>query len=228
MTYVVSNLHGHFDEYNALLRTIAFRHDRDVLFVLGDMVDYGPAPMELIQDMSMRTNVYPVAGDHDFTAVKMCMGYEKMRKTGKQDENFVADMTAWIKDGGQTTMDAYRQLDDDAREGILDYLSDMPLYEEITVDGKDYLLLHQGIYDFTPNLDLEELEPTDFFSESIDPTAKYFDDKIIIVGHTPTTEENGGPGRIFYGHGTIFIDCGLGRGGRLGCLRLEDGKEFYV
>ena len=30
------------------------------------------------------------------------------------------------------------------------------------------------------------------------------------------------------GNNSIFIDCGLGRGGRLGCLRLEDGKEFYV
>ena len=59
-------------------------------------------------------------------------------------------------------------------------------------------------------------------------TAKYFEDKTIIVGHTPTSESNGGADRIFYGNGTIFIDCGLGRGGRLGCLRLEDGKEFYV
>ena len=50
----------------------------------------------------------------------------------------------------------------------------------------------------------------------------------MIVGHTPTSEGNGGADRIFYGNGSIFIDCGLGRGGRLGCLRLEDGKEFYV
>ena len=228
MTYVVSNLHGHFDEYKTLLSTINFRDDRDVLYVLGDIVDYGPAPMELVEDMSVRVNVYPVAGEHDFTAVKMFMGYEKMRKTGQRDLDFVSDMTAWVKDGGQPTMDAYRQMDDDGREGVLDYLSDMPLYEEVTVNGRDYLLLHQGIYDFTANLDLDELEPEDFFSESLDPTVKYFDDKTIIVGHTPTTEENGGPERIFYGNGSIFIDCGLGRGGRLGCLRLEDGKEFYV
>ena len=68
MTYVVSNLHGHFDEYKMLLRTINFRDDRDVLYVLGDIVDYGPAPMELVDDMSVRVNVYPVAGEHDFTA----------------------------------------------------------------------------------------------------------------------------------------------------------------
>lgn len=228
MTYVVSNLHGCLEEYRTLLQTIGFRNDKDVLYVLGDIVDYGPESMELINDMSLRLNVYPIAGEHDYTAAKMLIGYEKMCKTGAHDADFVDEMTAWIQDGGQPTMEAYRKLDKDAQEGIIDYLTDMPLYEEVTVGGREYLLLHQGIYDFTPNLELDELEPTDFFSEALDPTEKYFDDKTIIVGHTPTTEDNGGAGRIFYGNGTIFIDCGLARGGRLGCLRLEDGKEFYV
>ena len=228
MTYVVSNLHGCLEEYRTLLQTIGFRNDKDVLYVLGDIVDYGPESMELINDMSLRLNVYPIAGEHDYTAAKMLIGYEKMCKTGAHDADFVDEMTAWIQDGGQPTMEAYRKLDKDAQEGIIDYLTDMPLYEEVTVGGREYLLLHQGIYDFTPNLELDELEPTDFFSESLDPTEKYFDEKTIIVGHTPTTEDNGGAGRIFYGNGTIFIDCGLARGGRLGCLRLEDGKEFYV
>ncbi len=227
MTYVISNLHGCYDEYQVLLRTIRFHDKRDVLYVLGDIVDYGPDSMKLINDMSVRVNVYPIAGEHDYTAVKMFMGYEKMLKTGQKNDEFVSDMTAWIRDGGEPTMDAYRRLDKDGREGVLDYLSDMPLYEEVTVSGKDYLLLHQGIYDFTPNLDLDELEPEDFFTESVDPSRKYFEDKILVVGHTPTTDVEGG-GRIFYGNGSIFIDCGLGRGGRLGCLRLEDGREFYV
>lgn len=232
MTYVVSNLHGCFDEYKTLLQIIKFNADRDVLYVLGDIVDYGPNPMELIGDMSIRLNVYPIAGERDFLAARMLTGYEKMQAAMKKgdapDPDFVSELTDWIKDGGEPTLSAYRALDKDMQEGVIDYLSDMPLYEEITVEGKDYLLIHQGIYDFTPDVELDWLEPTDFFSESIDPTAKYYDDKTIIAGHTPTTEENGGAGRIFYGNGTILIDCGLGRGGRLGCLRLEDGKEFYV
>ena len=232
MTYVVSNLHGHLEEYKTLLQTIRFSADRDVLYVLGDIVDYGPEPMALIEDMSYRLNVYPIAGEHDFTAVRMLSGYEKMQadmaKGKAPDQAFVSELTAWIKDGGEPTLSAYRALDKDMQEGVMDYLSDMPLYEEVTVDGKDYLLLHTGIYDFTPDVELDWLEPDDFFSEPLDPTAHYFDDKTIIVGHTPTGEENGGADRIFYGNGTVFIDCGLGRGGRLACLRLEDGKEFYV
>lgn len=232
MTYVVANLHGHAEEFQSLLSTINFHRDRDVMYVLGDIVDYGPDAMGLIADMSVRLNVYPIAGERDFLAVRMLTGYEKMQAamaSGETpDPEFVAELTAWIKDGGEPTLSGYRALDKDMQEGVIDYLSDMPLYEEVTVNGVDYLLLHQGIYDFTPDVELEWLEPSDFFSESLDPTAKYFDDKTLIVGHTPTSEANGGADRIFYGNGTVFIDCGLGRGGHLGCLRLEDGKEFYV
>ncbi len=232
MTYVISNLHGHLAEFHQLLDTIHFHNKRDTMYILGDIAGIGPEPIALINDLSFRTNVFCIAGEHDLTAAKMLSGYEKMMEGAKNgespDPDFVQAMTEWITDGGRTTMEAYRELDDDGREGVLDYLMDMPLYEEINVEGKDYLLLHCGIYDFCDNLDLDELEPQDFFSEAIDATAHYFDDKTIIAGHTVTTEDNGGEGRIFYGNGSILIDCGLGRGGRLGCLRLEDGAEFYV
>lgn len=233
MTYVVSNLHGHLEEFKQLLDTICFSQRRDVMYILGDLVDIGPDSIELINDLSLRSNVYPIAGEHDFKAAKMLAGYEKMmqaRQNGEApDPDFVAEFTAWVSEGGAKTMEAYRALpDDDAREGVLDYLSDMPFYEEIEVNGENYLLLHCGIYDFTPDVELDWLEPDDFFTEALDPTLKYFDHKTVIAGHNPTTEDNGGDGRIFYGNGSILIDCGLGRGGRLGCLRLEDGKEFYV
>lgn len=232
MTYVVANLHGHLDAYQTLLQTIQFHPERDVLYVLGDTVDYGPDPMGLIQDMSLRLNVYPIAGEHDFTAARMITGYEKMQaavaRGESPDPDFVTQLTEWVQDGGEPTLSGYRALDKDMQEGVLDYLTDMPLYEEVTVNGQEYLLLHQGIYDFTPDVELDWLEPDDFFSESLDPTHPYFADKTIIVGHTPTGEDNGGVGRIFHGNGSIFIDCGLGRGGRLGCLCLENGREFYV
>ena len=40
--------------------------------------------------------------------------------------------------------------------------------------------------------------------------------------------ENGGNGKIFFGNGSIAIDCGEARGGRIGCLRHNDFKEYYV
>ncbi len=232
MTYVVSNLHGFLDEFRELLQKIRFNVEHDVMYVLGDIVDIGPDPMGLVCDLSMRVNVFPIAGECDFRAVKMLTGYEKMQAAMQNGETpdpaFVSELTAWIHDGGEPTLAGYRELDADMKEGVMDYLSDMPLYEEITVRGNTYFLLHQGIYDFTPDMDPEWLEPDDFFSESADPTAAYFEDKTMVVGHTPTAESGAVSPSIYRGTGAIFIDCGLGRGGRLGCLCLENGKEFYV
>lgn len=37
----------------------------DVLYILGDVVDRGPEPMKILNDMSMRINVFPILGNHD-------------------------------------------------------------------------------------------------------------------------------------------------------------------
>ncbi|MBQ2957385.1 MAG: hypothetical protein IJE08_13090 [Clostridia bacterium] len=56
----------------------------------------------------------------------------------------------------------------------------------------------------------------------------------VIVGHTPTvllTGREDEPFRIWHGNGVIDIDCGCAsrsENKRLGCLRLDDMKEFYV
>ena len=231
MTYVVSNLHGHFEEFKRLLQTISFHNDRDILYILGDIVDYGPDSMELINDLSVRLNVYSIAGEHDYTAARMLTEFEQMQNGKAPSPDFMQEMSEWIHDGGQPTMEGYRELDADGREGVLDYLSDLSLYEEVTVKGKTYLLVHAGIVDFYPDMtveDLEDLGPEDFFTEAADPAASYFDNMTLIVGHTPTSEMKDGNNRILRGKGTVFMDCGLGRGGRLGCLRLDDGEEFYV
>ena len=38
----------------------------------------------------------------------------------------------------------------------------------------------------------------------------------------------GGSGKIYFGNGAVNVNCGVKDGGLLGCLRLEDMKEFYV
>ena len=228
MVYVVSNLHGNYSKFKRLLSMISFK-DTDLMYVLGDIVDFGDESMELIGDLSVRYNVYPIVGEHDYIALKMLSGFEKMLKSGETpDKKFITQMTEWVADGGQSTLDSFRELDAEMKEGVLDYLSDMTLYEEIEVKGKKYLLVHAGIAGFKKGIDLEELKPEAFFSEALDLTKKYFDDVTVIVGHNPTTEDNGRDGRIFYGNGSIAIDCGEERGGTIGCLRLDDGKEFYA
>ena len=67
MTYVMSDLHGRYEQYRRMLETIGFS-DEDELYILGDVVDRGPRPIEILTDMSMRANVYPILGNHDYVA----------------------------------------------------------------------------------------------------------------------------------------------------------------
>jgi serine/threonine protein phosphatase 1 len=226
MTYVVANLHGNYTKFKELVKLIKLK-DTDVMYVLGDMVDYGDESMELLGDLSIRYNVYPIVGEHDYTALKMLSGFEKMLKSGETpDKKFITRMTEWFADGGQSTLDSFRTLDAEMKEGIIDYLSDMTLYEELEVGGKEYLLVHAGIAGFKKGVDLEELDPEAFFTEALDLTKRYFDDKTIIVGHAPTTEFNNS--QIYKTARAINVDCGCAFDGKLGCLCLDTGREFYV
>lgn len=223
MTYVLSDLHGNYQKFLSILRQISFCDD-DVMYLLGDLVDYGDEPVELIEDLSLRLNVYPIAGEHDFLAVRMLSGFDRMLKRGTApDEDYISEMTGWVADGGQATLDAFRTLDADRREGMIEYLEDMALYEETTVGGKRYVMVHAGIAGYDPETDPENYQPEDFFSDPLDPAVRLIDDATLIVGHAPT-----GSGKIEYGEGSVFMDCGAAQDGRLGCLCLETGKEFYA
>ena len=223
MTYVVSDIHGAYDRFLSLLSQIALKDD-DILYIAGDLVDFGEGGIELVGDLSVRLNVNPIAGDHDYIAARMLHGFDKMlRDGGTPDPDYIAEMTAWVKDGGQPTLDAFRGLDKDEREGVLDYLGDLPLFEEFTVNGIDYLMVHAGIAGYRKGTDPDDYQPEDFFSEVPDAEYPLVEGKTLIVGHVRTKS-----GKIERGEGSIFLDCGVETGGRLGCLRLEDGKEFYA
>jgi len=84
-------------------------------------------------------------------------------------------------------------------------------------------MVHAGIADYSPESDLEDYLPEDFFTQSPDAKTSLIADTTVIVGHQPTDS-----GKITYGEGSIFIDCGVMNGGKLGCLCLENGEEFYV
>ena len=133
------------------------------------------------------------------------------------DADYIAEMTAWVAQGGQTTLEGFRALDADSREGVLDYLSEMTLYEEANVKGKNYILMSCGIANYDPDTDLEDYEPEDFFAE--DATAPEIEGAIVVVGGEPTKS-----GKIEREGNTIRINCA----GKLACLCLENGKEFYV
>ena len=232
MTYVISDIHGRYDLYKKMLATIAFS-PKDELFVLGDIIDRGEHGLEILQDMSMRPNVFPIMGNHEFMAEYVL----HMLNTEITDQNY-ADriseeglqiMSGWIMSGGEVTLKAFRDLSPEDRENILEYIQEFAPYDELEVGGKSFVLVHGGLPNFEVDKPLEDYDQIDILMTVTDYTRTYYPDKYLITGHIPTcTIDPAYSGKIYRKHNHIAIDCGAGHGYGLGCIRLDDLAEFYV
>ncbi len=233
MTYVVSDLHGCYKSWLALLKEIHFT-DEDEIYVLGDIIDRGPEPMLLLQDMMSRSNVYPIVGNHDFAAflsLKFLTTELTDDSIKKMEENNEFErLFLWLSDGGQPTMQAFQKLSPEEQQDILEYFQEFSFYEEIELsNGKRFLLSHTGGDEICETRSLEEVPVDAFISGHIDYDRQYFSERIWVTGHTTTRTIPGAePDRIYRNNNHMAIDCGCVFGGYLGAIRLEDGKEFYV
>lgn len=231
MTYVMGDLHGALDRFCEMLEKIRFKNT-DTLYILGDIVDKGADSIKLLQNLSYRPNVYPVMGNHEKMAFDLLS--ELPSEAGQInpadfDEETLAKILAWSKDGGMPTISEFMKLSSDEKEGVLEYLEEMPPYEIAEVGGKVFILAHAGIAGFDSSLELDSYEPEAFYSEGADYTKQYFDKFYLVTAHTPTDEINPSyQDKIYFGNNHIAIECGTSDGGALACYCLDNGKEYYV
>lgn len=225
MNYVISDIHGYYEEYLELLKQIRFK-DSDNLYVLGDIVDVGPEPIKLLQDMMFRVNVFPLLGNHDYEAMKLLMAMNG----GK---GFSADMQKelkeWMKEGGAVTASQINELDEEEREDLLDYMEEFLLYAEIKAGGKEFVLVHAGLDNFSPDRELEDYHYKELIYNAPDYGKVYFKNKFLVTGHCPTYKiDEAYRGQIYEKNNHIAIDCGAAHGERLGAYCLETGTKYYV
>ena len=76
MNYVISDIHGCYEQYMKLLDKIHFS-EKDTLYLLGDLVDRGPDPMEVVKDVMWRKNVVTIMGNHDYRALRKSSSSDK-------------------------------------------------------------------------------------------------------------------------------------------------------
>ena len=70
MTYTISDLHGRYDLYAALLKKIRFCEE-DTLYILGDSIDRGPDGIKILFDTAARRNVVHLLGNHEDMALPL-------------------------------------------------------------------------------------------------------------------------------------------------------------
>lgn len=230
MYYAMSDIHGCFDKYKEMLSLIDFT-PRDTLYVQGDVIDRGPDGIKILQDMMLRPNVFPMLGNHEFTAA-VCLPWLMEEITDQSlaalDDTQLAALSEWITNGGGPTLRSLKQLSQEERENILEYVREMELYAEVKAGGRSFVLTHSALENFAPDKPLDFYELQDFLFGRPEPDAVYYPDNLLVFGHTPT-RILGGKDKILRRGTWIDIDCGcVFKGGRLGCLCLDTMEEFYV
>ena len=232
MIYILSDVHGQVAKYQAMLEKIRFR-PADTLYVLGDAVDRGPEPMKILLDMMSRPNVIPILGNHEFMAaycLRLLLKEITDDTIAELDDVQWAALEEWFLNGGHTTLASFHRLSPEERLEVWDYLGGFSLYEEVSVGGKDYLLVHAGLDNFSPDKPLEDYALHELIFCRPDYGRPYYTDKYVVTGHTPTQVISGNPkpGRVYRANNHIAIDCGCGYGGPLAAICLDTREEFYV
>lgn len=232
-TYVTSDIHGEYDKFMRLLDKIGLK-ETDTLYILGDVLDRGPHPIKVIRRMMEMKNVIPMIGNHELMAMA-CLGFlckEITEETVREVEfGMTEDLSCWLMNGCMTTIDEFCGLTPEMQKKVMNYIRGFKTYEELTVNGCRYLLVHAGLGNFFPGKRMEDYTLDELLWERQNYEVQYFEDKYIVTGHTPTQNifGNPNPGFIYRKNHHIAIDCGAHvAGGRLAAICLETGEEFYA
>lgn len=228
MNYVISDIHGYYEEYLRLLKQINFK-ESDNLYVLGDIVDRGPEPVKVLQDMMYRVNVFPLLGSHDYAAMKLLLKMQEAKESDVPLSGGQKELKEWMQNGGAVTAKQFMELDEEEREDLLDYLEEFLLYAEVKAGRSKYVLVHAGLDHFSPERDLEDYHYSELIYHKPDYNKVYFKDRILVTGHCPTFKiDEQYRGMIVEKNNHVAIDCGAAYGERLGAYCLETGKKYYV
>ena len=236
MIYCISDIHGEYDSWLKMLEKIGFS-EQDTMYIIGDAVDRGPKPLTLLKDILSRPNVVMLAGNHELSAVLLLKYLIYGGRKQDLSDRTMLDILLWQSDGGSSTLAEFRQLSVMERTDIVAALTELELHAEVRAGGRGYILVHAGLGSadsFDPSKALDDYDIEDLLFTRMDYTGTYFKDKYLVTGHTPVRlirrelsllhEDDS----ILHIGNHIAIDCGCTFGGKLGCLCLDNGKEYYI
>lgn len=237
MIYVMSDIHGCHDLFQQMCEKIGFT-EADDLYILGDFIDRGDAPVPLLLDCMDRINVYPLLGNHEVIMLECLSDLPKEAEFETAVQYYTPAglelFQLWMENGGEVTCRQYFALEPERRAELLAYMNEFRLYEELTMpDGRRFVMTHSGIEDFDPEKPLSEYPHDALLDARPQQSDRFYEDRMLIFGHTPTLTYPHMHGRaeVIVTDTYINIDCGAvfrEAGGRLACLRLDDGQVFYV
>lgn len=226
-TLVISDIHGCYDEFVALLEKSHYAPEQDLLVVLGDMIDRGKQSkqvVELVMDLVEYKGAIALGGNHEDEFISWLEG------EFNPEHRF-------LRIGGKKTVESYCKPHDvygngtKSRRAIhkfysqhFSFIKNLPDYYE----DEQHIFVHAGIDPEIKNWKKSSREQMrwirDEFINGVNDTGK-----TIIFGHTPTnflhkSKDAQNTNVWFSTDNKIGIDGGCSMGGQLHCLCIEDGS----
>jgi len=219
-TYCISDIHGCYDEFMALLEKINFDPTVDAIYILGDVIDRGPDPLKCLQFVKKTNKIHLITGNHE----QMMLDYYDQTETWNWRSNGGGRMRALLNNfrlsGYETEADA-----------LLSYVRSRPYFKTLKVGETRYFLSHAGL---SPTIPFSRQCPGDLLWSR----AEFYEELSLkthtcIFGHTPTPYLHNDRSNfdVWFdprNKDKIGIDGGCVFGGRLNALRLDDHAVFYV
>ena len=208
-TFVIGDIHGAYRALRQCLRKSGFSYEDDYLICLGDVADGWPETKQAIDELLRIKNLIYILGNHDWWTLQWMMA-------GKADR-------LWCEQGGQATIDSYR---DGIPSEHMVFLSNASLYHI----HENKLFVHAGINPLVP---LEEQDKNTFLWDRslaalvLDPHPGGAEGKLskfeeIYIGHTPIASPT-----PICSMGVWLMDTGAGWSGVLSMMDITT-KHMYM
>ncbi|NVJ53575.1 MAG: serine/threonine protein phosphatase [Campylobacteraceae bacterium] len=157
MTYIIGDVHGEYDNLIQLINK--FQKNSEVIFV-GDIVDRGKKSNKVIE-LIRKNNYKCVLGNHE----KMMIDFSEYFIKEYPNIPFMGFVDAWIRNGGQQTLESYDLIAIDKYDGKIicnkndegfnqykediKWLKSLPLYIKLNEnkDNKPIVISHASIAD---------------------------------------------------------------------------------
>lgn len=233
-TLVISDIHGSYDAWIALLKKVNFQHKDDRLILMGDYVDRGKKSKDVLSYLN-----------------RLIQAGEAIALRGNHDQRFMEWVTdshinhdaKFIEYGGLETINSYcdhkYKLEDLLKPYVMEevkafirknFRAHIRLLDSLLLYYEDdhHIFVHAGLNPFykawkeQPEKDFIWIR--DAFVNH--PTVV---DKKVVFGHTKTIDIHG-TGEIWFGSDKIGIDGGYAYGLQLNCLEitLDQGQINYA
>jgi putative phosphoesterase len=150
---VISDIHGNLAALDAV------REKADMIFCLGDLVNYGPYPAGCIERIRELTDKV-VRGNHDNAIGRDmdCGCSVKYKELSEEGKIFTKNILS---------------------AGEKDFLGNLPITLNIEVEGKKFLLSHGS-----PNGDMYKYLRPDVTDKEMESELRDIDADIVFIGHT--------------------------------------------